>query len=175
MWSFGSWEILWNDLRYAGRMLRRSPTLTAVVIVSLALGIGANTAIFSVLDSVLLKMLPVQDPQQLVVLTWSSKTFPERVISDVEGSSYKDATTGMQTSYSFSQQVFAYVRDHNHVFDNTFAVSANTNDANVGLNGSAHPADVSAVSGNYFQGLRVTPTGIAVELLPPAARASTAL
>src|SRR4051812_6841353 len=155
-WMFVWFETLWNDLRYAGRMLRKTPTLTAVVIISLALGIGANTAIFSVLDSVLLSTLPVQHPEELVMLTWTAKQWPDRVVADLEGSSFRDAS-GMQGSYSFSNQVFDYIRDHNHVFDNTFAASANTNDANVGVDGSAHSVTVSAVSGNYFDGLRMSP------------------
>ena len=72
---------LQQDLWYAGRMLRRDPALTAVVMVTLGIGIGANAAIFSVVDAVLLKPLPYADAQQLVVLKASTASRPDRAVA----------------------------------------------------------------------------------------------
>ena len=72
-WTFRAIENLWRDLRYAVRMLRRSPGFTLVAILSLAIGIGGNTAIFSVVDAILLKSLPVRDPEQLRVVLWAGE------------------------------------------------------------------------------------------------------
>ncbi len=66
-------ESIFIDLRYALRMMRRAPLVTSVAVLSLALGIGANTAIFTVLDALLLKLLPVKDPRQIVMLYWTAK------------------------------------------------------------------------------------------------------
>jgi hypothetical protein len=68
MWGWSWLEALWQDVRYALRGMRRAPGFTAVVVVSLALGIGANTAIFSLIDAVMLRMLPVHEPGRLVEL-----------------------------------------------------------------------------------------------------------
>src|SRR5207249_9058571 len=73
-------ETLWQDIRYGLRQLRRNPGFTAVAVLTLALGIGANTAIFSLIDAVMLKMLPVSHPEQLVQLTWSSAEWPDAIL-----------------------------------------------------------------------------------------------
>src|SRR5207248_10030850 len=64
-----------RDLKYTFRMLARAPGFTAVAVLTLALGVGANTAIFTLLDQVLLRLLPVKDPQQLVLLTMRGRHY----------------------------------------------------------------------------------------------------
>src|SRR5580700_10771604 len=69
-------EALWRDVKFGYRMLLKSPSFTAVAIITLALGIGANTAIFSLVNAVMLKSLPVHNPAQLFVARWSSHRRP---------------------------------------------------------------------------------------------------
>src|SRR5207302_9614715 len=74
--NFGGWlDTVFRDLKYTFRMLARTPGFTAVAVLTLALGIGANTAIFTLLDQVLLRLLPVKDPQQLVLLTMRGRHY----------------------------------------------------------------------------------------------------
>ncbi len=141
-----------QDLRYAFRMLRRAPGFAAVVVISLALGIGANTAIFSAIDAVMLRMLPVEDPQQLVMLEWHASKWPEKYVEDLEGSSFGNEHDG-QSSYSFTYAQYQQFNTQNHVFSSTFAFAANSDAVNVGIDGRAESAVIQGVSGNYFAGL----------------------
>ena len=119
---------LWQDLRYGFRMLRRNPGFTAVAVISLSLGIGANTAIFSLINTVLLKTLPVKDPQQLVFL--------HRV------------RPGGGTGDSFPYRTFEQLRDQNQTFSGMFAFD----DAPVSASadGQAEMIRGEFVSGNYY-------------------------
>src|SRR4051794_1290874 len=93
-------ENLLRDLRYGMRVLRKSPIFTGVAIASLAIGIGANTAVFTLVDTVLLRTLPVRNPEELVVFGWSAK----------------DSPPGISNSYSVSRGGGSYGRYNSNVF-----------------------------------------------------------
>ena len=137
-------ETLLQDLRYGFRMLRMSPSFTVVAVLTLALGIGANTAVFSVIDAIMLKMLPVSQPEQLVTVG-----SPARVDSTSNGTPRLDL---------FSYPLYRELRDHNEVFSGVFA-SSSLGKLKARLDGqSADESDQPRgriVTGNYFQVLGV--------------------
>lgn len=157
-------EEIISDSRYALRSFLKSPSLVLVIVASLALGIGANTAIFSVMNAVSLKMLPVRDPGQLVLLNWSSKAWHEPFMENIEGNGGRDAG-GTMSSTSFASDIYAEVKKQNDVFDQTFAFAGNDANVNVELKGRADSAHLQAVSGDFFIGLGVSPW-LGRELLP---------
>src|ERR1044071_9938668 len=108
------WEQLAQDLRYAVRTMASHPFFTAMAALSLALGIGANTAIYSFMDSILMRSLPVQDPESLIVLNYHSRKFPSTA-SSFSGSNWGDPKYG-QVSGNFPYQGYELLRDKNSVF-----------------------------------------------------------
>ena len=134
-------EILTTDLRYALRALRRTPGFTAVAILSLALGIGANTAIYTLIHDLLLKWLPVKDPQQLVVLGSNRRSGP----------------------FLYCYKTYIELRDRNMVFSGLIA--RDFYELYVSRGSETEALNVELVSGNYFEVLECRPISGAQSLL----------
>jgi len=133
---------MWNDLRFAARTLRRSPGFTLLAVLSLALGIGANTAIFSLLYQVVLRSLPVRDPGALVWLESDDHNF---------GWTRRDNNL---TVYSYP--MYKALRDRNEVFSGLVARSSFP--ATLAWRGEAVRTTAEVVTGNFFEVLGVRPT-----------------
>jgi putative ABC transport system permease protein len=138
-----SMDRLLQDVRYALRQLIKSPAFTVTALLTLALGIGANTAIYSLLDQVMLRSLPVQDPSRLVMLHHSGS---DRGRVDVYGGDMGDY---------YSYPMYRDIRDKNSVFSGVLA----TDQVQVGVQWHNQPELVNGelVSGNYFDVLGVKP------------------
>jgi predicted permease len=123
-------------MRYALRAMRRNPGFTLVAVLSLALGIGANTAIFTLIDALMLRTLPVQHPEQLVDLLIKYPTDPRL--------------------NAFSQEIWHQMRDHNRVLSDLIAISG----SRISLRAQGQdqiPMDAEFVSGSYFPTLGIQP------------------
>src|SRR5262249_51046915 len=123
-------QTFWQDLRYGARMLIKNPGFTAVAALVLALGIGANTAIFSLIYAVLLKMLPVESPEQLVALT--------------------NVTSAGERRPSFSYPMFHDLRERSQVFAEIFAYDGLA--LNLSEGNQTERVSGQLVSGNFFSG-----------------------
>jgi predicted permease len=152
-----SWESVvencWRDLCFAARMQRKAPGFTAVAVLTLALGIGANTSIFSLLNAVMLQSIPVRHPEELVILRWSAHSRPENLGT----SSYGDCLwvpTAIQ-SCSFSYPIYRAVLAHTDAFSSVLAM-AGADQLDLSGNGAASIIGGELVSGNYFEALGVS-------------------
>ena len=134
---------LLQDIRYALRQLRKSPAFTLTVIVTLALGIGANAAVFTLFDQVLLRMLPVEKPKELVRFQWSGAF-----------SGSQSSFGGDHTNY-FSYPMYKDLRDQNQVFAGVIA--ADKTGVGISWHNQAGSEDAEVVTGNYFQVLGLKP------------------
>jgi predicted permease len=133
-----------QDLRYAARQLRKSPGFATVAVLTLALGIGANTSIFTVVNALLLKMLPVQDPQQLVVV--GDPADPNR------------RSNGTPQTEVLSYPLYKELRDRNSVFAGLCAAASDHRiDADTGQGELSEKITGRIVSGNYFTVLGLQP------------------
>lgn len=126
---------LWQDVKFGVRMLAKNPGFTATAVITLALAIGANTAVFSVVDPLLLRKLPVEKPDELVLLGMAGS---------LETNSVSEDTT------------YQIYRDENHVFAGIFA-SSDAGDQTVSYHGGTFSADGELVTGSYFSVLGVRP------------------
>ncbi len=131
-------ETLWHDVRFALRTLVKTPAFSLVVVLTLALGIGANTAIFSLTDQVLFRLLPVSHPEQLVVLDGPGP---------FQGLVYGPGT--------FSYPMYRDFRDRNTVFDGVIARFSTP--LTITLDGGSERVDGELVTGNFFEVLGVRP------------------
>ncbi len=132
-------DAIWRDLRHAFRTLATTPGFTVVVLLTLALGIGANTAIFSLTDQLLLRLLPVKDPRALV-------TFEN-----------PGAYSGRQVNNNtFSYPMYRDFRDRNRVFSGVIASFPTS--VTLTVDGQAERVNGELVSGNYFDVLGVQPS-----------------
>jgi macrolide transport system ATP-binding/permease protein len=159
-WTFA--EQLARDVRYALRAIAANKTFSAMAILSLALGIGANTAIFSFMDSILLRSLPIPEPRSLVILSWHTPR-PEMHGSNRHDESY-NAPNGGYIGGIFSYPAFELIRKNGSVFSSVFGYQS-AGRLNLTFRGYAELANTEYVSGDYFRGLGIPPA--AGRLLAP--------
>jgi predicted permease len=156
-WGWRWLENLFEDVRYGIRTLRKQLGFTTIVISTLALGIGANTAIFSMIDAALLRSIPVRDEEQLALLQWKARKDPEHRSM----STYGDCETSLQktgaSGCSLSEPFFREVQKKDDIFSSV-AAFAGAERINLSGNGAASVVNQAEyVSGEYFETLRIKP------------------
>jgi predicted permease len=142
-WGWGWLEGLLQDMLYGLRAMLHAPSVTIVALLSLALGIGANTAIFSLMDAVMLRSLPVKDPGKLVLLGTGEDW---------------GVTNSFASTYLYSYPFYRQIQQRNQVFSSVAAIFSMHNDVHGTLEGrrEPEPMHVQLVSGTYFSTLGVS-------------------
>jgi predicted permease len=143
-----------SDLKFARRQLLKSPGFALITILSLALGIGANTAVFSLLDAVLLERLPVRNPDGLVLFNWLAEK--DAGPKSLSGWGEHDPETGQSSSTSFSIPTFTRFHEHHETLTDVFAFTPIYGGLNVNIDGHAEIVpDAQLASGDYHSALGV--------------------
>jgi len=161
IWIKRFWPELGQDVRYGCRTMTANKAFSSLAVLSLALGIGANTTIYSFMESILLRSLPVADPESLVVLNWHSRP-PQNankewvhVMHAVQGMAWP-GDKGSMVSGMFPYGAFEALREENPVFSTLFGYF-NGLSHNLAVRGQATSARAEYVTGEYFRGLAVSP------------------
>jgi predicted permease len=152
-WGWTWLDQFGSDVQFGLRSMGRNPGFTIVAVLSLALGIGANTAIFTLIDAVLLKMLPVKNPQELVLFEWSSLHGHPMGAHRMDGNSWEE--NGLDFGTSFSYPSFQQLRARTQNLTDLFAFTDLGDHLNFVADGEAALARGQAVTGNYFTVLDV--------------------
>jgi len=140
-----------QDIHYGLRQLRKSPGFTVVAVLSLALGIGANTAIFSLINGILLKSLPVRNPQELRLINWTSHSWPLNRTPAWSGNSAY-TKSGKIYCGSFSYPAYRDFAEQAQGFSDLFAFSYPEDPKAINADGIATLANPQLVSGTFFKG-----------------------
>ncbi len=144
-----------QDARYGVRQLRKTPALMLAVVLSLTIGVGANTAIFSLLDAAILKPLPVKNPDSLLIVEWTNQEFPEGV-SNINGD-FSRISGGWVQASSVGANLYRKLAREQTVFAALMGI-ADPNPVAIAIDASpAEQVSLQYVSGNFFQGLGALP------------------
>ena len=145
-------KTIWHDMRFGLRQLRKSPGFTVVAVLSLALGIGANTAIFSMINGILLKSLPVRNPHELRVINWTCDTIHnQRKMRELQGA-YSLTKPGKHSHGSFPYFAYLDFVRQTQDFSDLFAFSDGGYSVTINAGGVPTSAIARMVSGNFFKG-----------------------